>query len=173
MSERLVVFTERDEGPVPGLDEELIRQNGGTVRYGRAADEQDRIRLAEGAEVIVAGITPLRRELLAALPRLKGVVRLGIGVDSVDLDAATELGIVVANVPDFCAEEVAEHALGLIFAVTRKLALADRKSRARRMGSRDRRPLAADSAAQRPDPRADRLGENRTKPGRARPRVWD
>jgi D-3-phosphoglycerate dehydrogenase len=129
MSEHLVVFTERKEGPVPGLDEDVIRQNGGTIRYGRAVDEKDRARLAEGAEVIVAGATPLRRELFTALPQLIGVVRLGIGVDSVDLDAATELGIVVANVPDFCSEEVAEHALGLIFAVTRKIALADRKSR--------------------------------------------
>ena len=55
MSERLVVFTERDEGPVSGLDEELIRQNGGTLRYGKAVDERARIRLAEGAEIIVAG----------------------------------------------------------------------------------------------------------------------
>jgi len=129
MSDRVVVFTERDEGPVPGLDEELIRQNGGTVRYGKATDEADRIRLAEQAEIIVVGGTPLTREFFTALPRLKGVIRLGIGVDSVDLDAATDLGIVVANVPDFCSEEVAEHALGLILAVTRKIALADRKSR--------------------------------------------
>ena len=130
MSERLVVFTERKEGPVPGLDEEMIRQAGGTLRYGRAVDERDRIRLAEGAEVIVVGATPLTRALFAALPQMKGVVRLGIGVDSIDLDATTEFGIVVANVPDFCSAEVAEHALGLIFAVTRKIALADRKSRA-------------------------------------------
>ena len=60
---------------------------------------------------------------------MKGIVRLGIGVDSIDLDAATELGIVVANIPDFCADEVAEHALGLILAVTRKIALADRRAR--------------------------------------------
>jgi len=129
MSDRLVVFTERDEGPVPGLDEELIRQNGGTIRYGKAVDERDRIRLAERAEVIVAGMTPLTRAFFAALPSLKAVIRLGIGVDSVDLDAATDFGIVVANVPDFCAEEVAEHALGLILAVTRKIVLADRKTR--------------------------------------------
>ncbi len=129
MSERLVVFTEREEGPVPGLDEELIRENGGTIRYGKAVDERDRIRLAEGAEVIVVGSTPLTREFFSASPHLKGVVRLGIGVDSLDLDAATELGIVVANVPDFCSDEVAEHTLGLIFAVTRKIALADRKTR--------------------------------------------
>ncbi len=129
MSEHLIVYTERKEGPVSGLDEELIRQNGGTIRYGKAVDGKDRVRLAEGAEVIVVGGIPLTREFLAALPSLKGVVRLGIGVDSVDLDAATKLGIVVANVPDFCEDEVAEHALALILAVARKVVLADRKTR--------------------------------------------
>ena len=69
MAGRWVVFTERNEGPVPGLDEELIRQNGGTIRYGKAVDEQDRIRLAEGAEVVVAGATPLTREFLAGALR--------------------------------------------------------------------------------------------------------
>lgn len=129
MSERLVVFTEGERGPVPGLDEELIRNYGGTVRYRKATDEQDRVRLAEGAEVIVVGGARMGREFLAALPHLKGVVRLGIGVDNLDLDAATDLGIVIANVPDFCSDEVAEHALGLILAVTRKIVLADRKTR--------------------------------------------
>ncbi len=130
MSTRLVVFTERVEGPVPGLDEELIRQNGGEVRYGRAENEAERIRMAEHAEIIVMGSTPLARAFFAAVPRMKGVVRLGIGVDNLDIAAATEFGIVIANVPDFCSEEVAEHTLALIFAVTRKIALADRKSRA-------------------------------------------
>jgi D-3-phosphoglycerate dehydrogenase len=129
MPERVVVFTERDKGPVPGLDEELIRQNGGSIRYGRAADERERVRLAEGAEVIIVAGAWMTREFLGALPHLKGVVRLGIGVDTVDLDAATDLGIVVANVPDFCSDEVAEHALGLILAVARKIVLADRKTR--------------------------------------------
>ena len=129
MSERLVVYTERVEGPVAGLDEELIRQSGGTVRYGKAADERARVRLAERAEVIVVGGAQMTREFFAALPTLKGVVRLGIGVDNVDLDAATDHGIVVANVPDFCSDEVAEHALGLILAVMRKIVVADRKAR--------------------------------------------
>lgn len=130
MPERLVVFTERKEGPVPGLDEELIQRNGGSIRYGRAEDLADRIRQAEGAEIVISAGAPLRREFLTALPRLKAIVRLGIGVDNIDLDAATELGIIVANVPDFCSHEVAEHALGLMLAVTRKIVLADRKSRA-------------------------------------------
>jgi D-3-phosphoglycerate dehydrogenase len=129
MSEHLVVFTEREAGPVCGLDEELIRKNGGATRYGRAADEAGRVRIAEGAEVLVVGGARLSRELFASLPHLKGVVRLGIGVDNIDLEAATELGIVVGNIPDFCSDEVAEHTIGLILAVGRKIVLADRKSR--------------------------------------------
>ncbi|HXW14215.1 MAG TPA: C-terminal binding protein [Terriglobia bacterium] len=129
MSENLVVYTEIEAGPTCGLDEELIRKNGGAVRYGRAVDEQDRLRIAKGADVIVVGSAHLTREFFTALPDLKGVLRLGIGVDTIDLDAATDLGIVVGNVPDFCSDEVAEHTLGLILAVTRKIALADRKTR--------------------------------------------
>jgi len=129
LSERLVVYTEREAGPVPGLDEELIRQSGGVVRYGKASNDSERLRMAQDAEVMIAATNPLTRELLSALPQLKAIVRLGIGVDSVDLDAATDLGIIVANVPDFCSDEVAEHALGLIFAVNRKIVLADRKTR--------------------------------------------
>jgi len=129
MAEKLVVFTEREAGPVCGLDEELIRRNGGSVRFARAADEKERIQIAASAEVVVVGGARLSREFFSALPNLRGVARLGIGVDNVDLDAATELGIVVGNIPDFCSDEVAEHTIGLILAVGRKIVLADRKSR--------------------------------------------
>jgi D-3-phosphoglycerate dehydrogenase len=128
-SEHLVLYSEREEGPTCGLDEEMIRQAGGTIRYGKATNEEDRIQMAESAEVMVVGGAQMTREFFTALPRLKTVIRLGIGVDTVDLDAATDLGVLVANVPDFCTEEVPEHALGLILAVTRKIALADRKAR--------------------------------------------
>ena len=127
--ERLVLHTESETGPMCGLDEEIIRQGGGTLRCAKAVDETARLRMAQPAEVLVVSMAPMTREFLAALPRLKGLVRAGIGVDTVDLQAATELGIAVANVPDFCQEEVAEHTLALVFAVARKIALADRKVR--------------------------------------------
>jgi D-3-phosphoglycerate dehydrogenase len=126
---RLVVFTEREEGPVCGLDEKVIYEAGGTLQFGRAGSLEDRIALAKPAEVLIASSAAMIREFLSRLPQLKGIVRLGIGVDSVDLDAATDLGIVVANVPEFCQDEVAEHALGLLLAVTRKIAVADRMTR--------------------------------------------
>lgn len=126
---RLVVFTEREEGPACGLDEKVIYGAGGNVECGRAGSLAERVALAQSAEVLIASTAPMTRELLRELPNLKAVVRLGIGVDSVDLEAATELGIVVANVPEFCQDEVAEHALGLLLAVARKIALADRMTR--------------------------------------------
>ena len=129
MAERLVVFTEGADGPRCGLDEEVIRRAGGSLLCTYARDDADRVRMAGRAEVLVAGNAPVTRGFLSALPQLKGVLRAGIGVDAVDLTAATELGIVVANVPDFCQEEVAEHTLALIFAVARKIARADRKVR--------------------------------------------
>ncbi|HVB28663.1 MAG TPA: C-terminal binding protein [Terriglobia bacterium] len=126
---RLVAFTEREEGPVCGLDEKVIYGAGGTLQYGRAGDRAERVALAQSAEVLIVSTAPITREFLSELSQLKGLVRLGIGVDSVDLDAATDLGIAVANVPEFCQEEVAEHALGLLLAVARKIPRADRITR--------------------------------------------
>ncbi len=127
--ERLVLYTEGEAGPICGIDDEIIRQAGGTLRCVKASDEAERLRMAQPAEVLVVSFACLNREVLAALPRLKGLVVAAIGVDMVDLRAATELGIPVANVPDWCQEEVAEHTLALVFAVVRKIALADRTVR--------------------------------------------
>ena len=130
MTKRLVVFTESTEGPAYGLDEEIIRREGGKLLYVFAGSQAERAELARFAEVLVIGSVPMTRDFLSTLPQLKGLVRGGIGVDAVDVTAATDLGIVVANVPDFCKQEVAEHTLGLIFAVARKIARVDRSVRA-------------------------------------------
>ena len=57
-------------------------------------------------------------------------MRYGIGLDTIDIPAATERGIMVANVPDYCINEVADHALSLFLALARKVPLSDRKVRA-------------------------------------------
>ncbi len=68
---------------------------------------------------------PVDDELMDMYPDLRGIVRCGIGVDTIDLQAAAERGIAVANVPDYCIEEVAGHAISLFLALVRKLRLAD------------------------------------------------
>ncbi len=69
---------------------------------------------------------PVDGELMDAYPNLCGIVRCGIGVDTIDLKAAKQRGLKVANVPDYCIEEVASHAFAMFVALARRLRLADK-----------------------------------------------
>jgi D-3-phosphoglycerate dehydrogenase len=78
------------------------------------------------ADVAICVREPYTWEVFAGAPRLKAVIRVGVGVDTVDLDAATAYGVMVANFPDFCTPEVANHAIGLMLACAKKIARFDR-----------------------------------------------
>jgi len=69
---------------------------------------------------------PVNGPLMDGFKNVKGIVRCGIGVDTIDLAAAKERKIKVANVPDYCVEEVASHALALFLALARKIAFSDK-----------------------------------------------
>jgi len=73
------------------------------------------------ADVIVVNMVKMDHSLLSKLPRCKLLIRHGIGYDNVDVAACTELGIQFAYQPDYCVEDVAEHAIALIFACARKV----------------------------------------------------
>ena len=75
---------------------------------------------------------PITAEVMARMSRCRIIARYGIGVDTIDLDAATQAGIIVTNNPTYCIEEVAEHTMALLLACARKVALYDRLVRARR-----------------------------------------
>lgn len=79
----------------------------------------------QDADVAMCMKEPYTREVLASLPRLKMVMRYGVGVDTVDLEAATEYGIVVGHFPDFCIPEVANHALAHLLVCAKKMRLMD------------------------------------------------
>jgi D-3-phosphoglycerate dehydrogenase len=81
------------------------------------------------ADVGLCGREYYTREVFEQTPRLKGVVRYGVGVDTIDLAAATEHGVVVAYFPDFCTEEVANHSMALLLACAKKLVRLDRTFR--------------------------------------------
>jgi len=69
---------------------------------------------------------PITADVMARMPKCKIIARYGIGVDTIDLEAATQAGIIVTNNPSYCIEEVAEHTLALILACARKVAFYDR-----------------------------------------------
>jgi D-3-phosphoglycerate dehydrogenase / 2-oxoglutarate reductase len=79
----------------------------------------DLLKDADGAQV---GTIPLTtREVMEACPKLKVVSRMGVGVDSIDLDAATDLGVLACNVPGVNTAEVADHAMAMLLALTRRI----------------------------------------------------
>jgi D-3-phosphoglycerate dehydrogenase / 2-oxoglutarate reductase len=75
---------------------------------------------------------PITAEVMGKMPKCRIIARYGIGVDTIDLEAATKAGIIVTNNPTYCIEEVAEHTMALLLACARKIALYDRLVRAGR-----------------------------------------
>lgn len=85
--------------------------------------EEDVIEKCKDAVGLINQYAPISRKVMESLPNLKIVARYGVGVNTIDLPAATDLGIIAANVPDYCMDEVSDHAMALILACARKVVL--------------------------------------------------
>ena len=83
--------------------------------------EDDLIRTCKGARALLVQWAPVTARVLDALPEVRCLVRYGVGVDNLDLQAAKARGVVAANVPDYCVEEVSNHALALVLSLARRI----------------------------------------------------
>ena len=114
--------------PINRLD--LYESAGFEVVEGHCKSEDDMIELMRDVDGAHVGVQPLTsRYVLENCPKLKVVSRFGVGVDSIDIDAATELGVLVCNVPGSNTSEVADHAVAMLLALTRRLFDAIRTTR--------------------------------------------
>lgn len=77
--------------------------------------------LVADADAVITQFAPVNAEVINSMQKAKAIVRYGIGVDNVDLEAARNKGIPVCNVPDYCIDEVADHTLAFILATTRQV----------------------------------------------------
>ncbi len=84
---------------------------------------------------------PITEAVMAKMPKCRIIARYGIGVDTIDLEAATRAGIIVTNNPTYCIEEVAEHTMALLLACARKIAFYDRMVRAGRWAVPPGKPI--------------------------------
>jgi D-3-phosphoglycerate dehydrogenase len=89
--------------------------------------EDEVIAKTRDADALVVAASPVTRGVMSALEGLKTVVRTGVGYDVIDVPAATELGVIVVNIPDLWVREVANHALALLLAWNRKIITLDRQ----------------------------------------------
>jgi len=124
-----VVITDCDHGSIEEEKGELERI-GAELILAQAQEESDLIRSCKEADGLINQYSILSRKVLESLPKCKVISRYGVGVDSVDLKAATELGMIVANVPDYCMDEVADQTVAMILALIRKVVFFDQRVKA-------------------------------------------
>jgi D-3-phosphoglycerate dehydrogenase len=114
------------EGRDVGIEREALEARGfDLVLAGCTTDEQV-VAAADGAPAILNGMYWMGASLFERLPALKVVVRMGVGYDNIDVDAATAADVVVCNVADYATHEVANHAFAMLLALNRKLVRLDR-----------------------------------------------
>ena len=107
----------------PDVEQErrAVEAAGGTLVAGQATNEEQVAELCRDADGVLNARAPVTRQAIAAMHRCRIIVRYGIGVDTVDVAAATERGIFVANVPDYCLDEVSDQALALLLMLSRQM----------------------------------------------------
>jgi len=111
----------------PSLEPEqrVLAPLGVELRPGQCRSEEEIIELTKGAHAVLNCYAKMTARVIEKLDRCKIIARYGIGVDNVDLVAATRAGILVTNVPDYCVDEVSDHALALMLALARQIVLGD------------------------------------------------
>ncbi|MFM1651690.1 C-terminal binding protein [Brevibacillus sp. B_LB10_24] len=109
--------------PSVEIERHVIDGASGQMVLHQCKTEADVIRECWDADGLLNQYAPLTRNVLSQLPRCKVIVRYGVGVNNVDIQAATDYGIQICNVPDYGVDEVSDHALALLYTLARKTLL--------------------------------------------------
>jgi D-3-phosphoglycerate dehydrogenase len=128
-----VVYTDCD---LAGLDAMRAEFEAADVAFDvlQTTDAQTIIRGAQGADVLLVHAATITRDIISSLPKCRAIIRSGVGVDNVDIQAATERGIYVVNMPDYAVEEMSVHTLAMLLALVRRLPAMHQMVRSSRYG---------------------------------------
>jgi len=107
--------------PSTDPEREVLEAAGVELVIAPDTSEATLAELAKDVDAIMFCFAQVTAKVLESATNCKIAARYGIGVDNVDIAKATELGIIVTNVPDYCMDEVTDHALGMILALNRRL----------------------------------------------------
>jgi D-3-phosphoglycerate dehydrogenase len=124
-----LVITDCDHDSI-AEEEEVAARHDIDLRLAQCRTEDEVVAAAAGADGILVQYAPITARVLAELPQLKAIGRYGVGVDTVDVDAATRQGVAVCNVPDYGTEDVSDHAIALALSLARGVVEFDRRMRA-------------------------------------------
>ncbi len=112
----------------PNLEPEqkALAKVGASIKGFQSKTEAEVIANIAGSKVVIAQFAPITKKVLASLVDNATVIRYGVGVDNIDLQAAKELGVKVAYVPDYCMDEVANHTVAMLLSLMRALPIIDK-----------------------------------------------
>src|SRR5437870_7660645 len=116
------------DSPFPSLDpaRAALARIDPELRMAKSPSAEDILAVARDADAILVTYAKLPADLLRQLTRCKAIGRFGLGVDNIDVKAASELGITVTYVPDYCMQEVSDHAMALLLSLARKVPLSNK-----------------------------------------------
>ena len=127
--------------PDLNIERAILQKAGAELIVADETDPASLARHAADCDAIMTNWVNVPESVIAAAPKCKIIARLGIGLDNIDVPAATRRGIVVTNVPDYCVTEVAEHALALMLSLARKVAFYHHETKSGRYNLKDGLPL--------------------------------
>ena len=123
------IQTEARDPAAFGIERSIIESAGGRMIVQRVESQAERAALLKDAQCALVHHAKFDGDLLDQLPKLQLIVRYGVGLDTLDIPAATARGVVVAHYPHYCQPEVANHAVMMLLAVSRKLLAHDQSIR--------------------------------------------
>src|SRR5438309_8319517 len=111
----------------PNLDpaRAVLSKIGAQLRLAEESKPEAILRVARDADALLATYAKVAPEMIRQMTRCRIISRFGIGVDNVDIPAASERGIVVTKVPDYCIDEVSDHTMALLLSAVRKIPFAN------------------------------------------------
>jgi D-3-phosphoglycerate dehydrogenase / 2-oxoglutarate reductase len=107
----------------PNLDpaRQVLATIGAELRMADSPTPEGIVAAAEDADGLLVTYAKITAEMIRKMPKCRIISRFGIGVDNVDIEAATSGGIVVTKVPDYCIDEVSDHSMALLLSIVRKI----------------------------------------------------
>jgi D-3-phosphoglycerate dehydrogenase / 2-oxoglutarate reductase len=127
--------------PSLATEQALLGAIGATIVLLAATSERDLLDAVADADALLVCYAPITSRVIDRMEKCRVIARYGIGVDNVDLEAAAAKGIVVTNVPDYCIDEVSDHALALLLACARRVVPLARSVRDGRWEAKDAAPI--------------------------------
>ncbi len=115
-----VVLTDHvfpDEDAV--IEQKVLEGANAQLEIHECRDEEDLLKIVRYADGLLVERAPITKRVIGAMERCRVITRYGVGYDCIDIDAATEAGIPVCNVPNYCVPEVADHTLSMLLALAR------------------------------------------------------